>query len=235
MKKKFGRIKTVFVLVLCISALVLSSCGKGNDDPGEGKVTDTPTGNEPAVTADPTGPEDTPAPTGEVPTQNPGQNRPVPTTVIDKSPTEKSVSSLAPEQNKKPELVDGYREVELEFKEDGTYKFKQVNCFYNEKVKLTITAPEGAVVYYTLDGTEPNVYSAYYVEPIVFDVRGGSFPEAYVFRAAVIDEDWNMSNVAARTFLVGGNLDKRFSTVVFFHIKFQLLFYLEHLGKVENF
>ena len=214
MKKKFGSIKTVFVLVLCISALVLSSCGKGNDEPGTGTVTETPTGVEP--TGVEPGPEDTPTPTGEEPTDRPGQTRPVPTQTIDKSPTDKSVSSLAPEQNKKPELVDGFREVELEFKEDGTFKFKQVNCFYNEQVKLTITAPEGAVVYYTLDGTEPTVYSSYYVEPLVFEKRGGDFPEAHVFRAAVIDENWNMSKVAARTFLVGSNLDKRFSTTVFF-------------------
>lgn len=214
MKKKFGNIKTVFVLVMCIAALVLSSCGKGSDGPDTGSVTQTPTGAEP--TGVEPGQTDTPAPTGEEPAKNPDQGRPAPASSIDKSPTEKSVSSLAPEQNKKPELVDGYREVELEFKEDGSFKFKQVNCFYNEQVKLTITAPEGAVVYYTLDGTEPTVYSAYYVEPLIFEKRGGDFPEAHVFRAAVIDKDWNMSKVAARTFLVGSNLDKRFSTTVFF-------------------
>ena len=74
-KKKFGNIKTVFVLVMCIAALVLSSCGKGSDGPDTGSVTQAPTEAEP--TGVEPGQTDTPTPTGEEPTKRPDFHRQV--------------------------------------------------------------------------------------------------------------------------------------------------------------
>ena len=135
MKKKVSKFR-LLVPVLCVLALVLTACGKvtdgGNGEAGTPAVTGTETTDP---TGEPTGVE----PTGTEPgkddpgKQNPG--RPAVTNTpakVTPAPSTESISSLAPEQNKKPELVDGFREVELKFKDDGTCKFEQINCFYNE-------------------------------------------------------------------------------------------------------
>lgn len=47
--------------------------------------------------------------------------------------------------------------------------FSQKGGFYEEAFYLSINAPEGTEVYYTLDGSEPDIYSYHYKEPIYID------------------------------------------------------------------
>ncbi len=105
-------------------------------------------------------------------------------------------------------------EVRLGFGEDGNYAFGEKNSFYTHDVKLTITAPEGSTIYYTLDGTIPNSESNVYSEPLTFKAHGSRFPEATILRARVMDKDGRWSKTAARTYLAGTKLDGRFSTIV---------------------
>ncbi|MCR5768927.1 MAG: CotH kinase family protein [Lachnospiraceae bacterium] len=106
-------------------------------------------------------------------------------------------------------------EVKLGFGEDGNFAFAQANTFYVKDVRLTITAPAGSTVYYTLDGSIPDENSSVYTEPLVFEAHGGRFPEATIFRARAMSAEGDWSKTAARTYLAGTRLNGRFSTLVF--------------------
>lgn len=106
-------------------------------------------------------------------------------------------------------------DINLKFKDDGSFKFSEDSTFYSNDLNFTITAPEGATVYYTLDGRMPTTESTVYDGPIEFAAHGGSFPPAYIFRAMAVYADGTVSETAARTFLVSSKLDGRFTTVVF--------------------
>ena len=212
MKTKFLKVRVSLILVICLMALSLAACGKGNGDNGDGSDTVTPTATE---NDSDTGKKDS---SGKDDEKNPDGERPPKTTV---APTpelvkSESISNLAKEQNKKEEKSSKVIELELDFYADGTFEFAQDNQFYDNDVKLTINAPSGAKVYYTLDGREPSLGSYIYTEPLDFLTLGGDFPDAYTFRACMINDDGTMSNVAARTFLVGRGTDSRFSSLVFF-------------------
>ena len=103
----------------------------------------------------------------------------------------------------------------LRFGLDGSFGFDRESSFYNTDVELTIEAPDGSTIYYTLDGSTPDKDSAVYTEPLTFEAHGGSFPEATVFRAKALYSDGTWSDEAARTFLAGTKLTNRFSTLVF--------------------
>lgn len=102
----------------------------------------------------------------------------------------------------------------LKFDKDGTFKFLEENTLYSKDLTLQIKAPDGATVRYTLDGTEPDENSDVYKQKLKFTAKEGSFPEAYIFRAAAYYKDGSRSKTAARTYLTGTELDGRFSTII---------------------
>lgn len=97
--------------------------------------------------------------------------------------------------------------------------------FYEESFELTITAEDGANVYYTLDGSIPTMDSILYEAPIVISAGGGrensvtfvpnittdwmhdngeSHPNAAtVLRAVVIDDNGLAGEVVTATYFVG--------------------------------
>lgn len=131
-----------------------------------------------------------------------------------------SISYLAIEQNPSPtplpEGMSGKITQKLEFDDDGTYEFSKENRLYNRSVELTIKAPEGYTVRYTLDGSMPTAASEVYGEPLVFEAVDGDFPDCYVLRACAFDGAGNATKTAARSFLVSPEIEERFSTSVFF-------------------
>lgn len=131
-----------------------------------------------------------------------------------------SISYLAIEQNPSPtplpDGVSGMITQKLEFDDDGTYEFSKENRLYNRSVELTIKAPEGYTVRYTLDGTMPTAESEPYTEPLVFEAIEGDFPDCYMLRACAFDSKGNATKTAARSYLVSPEIDTRFSTAVFF-------------------
>ena len=205
MKKATKNIKILLLLAVCVFAFLLSACSSNEKEKTEG---------DPTPTVSPSPESEKPT---SIPTRTPG--RPGETskpTNTDTNTSSESISSLAKEQNKKEDTTVETKDLELWFYADGTYEFKQKNKFYNEDIKLTIICPEGSSVYYTMDGTEPQVSDTLYKEPLQMKAKGGKFPDAYTLRACAIDKDGNKSDVAARSYLVGRNLDSRFSTLVFF-------------------
>ena len=106
-------------------------------------------------------------------------------------------------------------EVGLEFNAEGGYAFNEESTLYSNELTLTITAPEGAKVYYTFDGTVPDTESTEYTEPITLKAFGGKFPSAHILRAVAVFADGTVSKVAARTYLIASNLEGRFTTLIF--------------------
>jgi len=131
-----------------------------------------------------------------------------------------SISYLAAEQNPSPTPVpEGMSKTvsqKLSFDDDGSFEFSADNSFYKKDVELTVKAPAGWSVRYTLDGSMPTAESQEYTEPLVFEKIDGDFPDCYTLRVCAFDEKGNSSKVAARSYLVSENAEERFSTAVFF-------------------
>lgn len=108
--------------------------------------------------------------------------------------------------------------------------FSKESGFYNDAFSLEISAPEGSMIYYTLDGSEPTVDSNIYSSPInVSDIsysannlsartdiapttatssvslQNTPVDKAFVIRAAVMDKNGNFSDTVTGTYFIGYN------------------------------
>lgn len=101
--------------------------------------------------------------------------------------------------------------------------FSRESGFYSDEFELTLSAPEGYNIYYTLDGSEPTKESARYESPlkvydrspednvysavtdIDFDYTAPEKPvdKAMIVRAAAEDSEGNLSRIASKTYFVG--------------------------------
>ena len=75
---------------------------------------------------------------------------------------------------------------------------KAADRFLPDYSQLAVTAPEGAVIRYTLDGSVPTAESEEYREPIVLKQYVGDFPNCAVLRAKVFFPDGSESQTAIR-------------------------------------
>ncbi len=71
---------------------------------------------------------------------------------------------------------------------------------YSDSVKITITAAEGADIYYTTDGTTPTETSTKYTEP--FDIT-----ESCTLKTIAVEEGKNPSNVVEQTYQIMHGID----------------------------
>ena len=105
--------------------------------------------------------------------------------------------------------------------------------FYDETVEIAIEAPEGAEIYYTLDGTLPTKESLKYEAPIVATILSGSEPvyatqrgitirtsylpssveKATVITAMYVDAEENESEVAYGTYFIGYDIKPAFTDI----------------------
>ncbi len=112
--------------------------------------------------------------------------------------------------------------------------FSQKSGFYSDPFKLEITAPDGMSVYYTTDGSMPDLSSEKYSAPIDIADRSGddnvlaehdeaAYPEtgmafkpknkitkSTVIRAAAADKNGKLSKVTTATYFVGIDLDDKY-------------------------
>lgn len=65
--------------------------------------------------------------------------------------------------------------------------FSRESGFYEEPFELELTAPLGAEIYYTLDGSEPNENAFLYTTPILID-DATSHPNVYSVRTDLVDD-----------------------------------------------
>lgn len=105
-----------------------------------------------------------------------------------------------------------------------TPEFSQESGFYDSEFLLSLSAPEGYSIYYTLDGSDPTADSERYDAPItvydrsaeknvysaITDIKYGGYnaPEkpvdkAMIVRAIAEDTDGNISPIVSNTYFVG--------------------------------
>lgn len=81
--------------------------------------------------------------------------------------------------------------------------------------ELALTAPDGAEIYYTLDGSMPTKESARYAAPVLMPEQAAeNFPGCLVLRAKAYFADGTESDTATQTFWYMPDADARFRNLV---------------------
>ncbi|MBQ4345718.1 MAG: CotH kinase family protein [Oscillospiraceae bacterium] len=87
--------------------------------------------------------------------------------------------------------------------------------FLTAPTELTLSAPEGARIYYTLDGSEPDESAVLYEAPIPMKGEISNFPTSLVLRAKAYFADGSVSDVGTRTFFCAMDVNTRYKHVIF--------------------
>ncbi len=206
--KTMGKTLIKSTALLLMTAMLVSSaagCKKKDPEPGPGTEVTQPADDNKQATG-------TPAPTADA----------KPTEAPTAAPTEAPTPTEAPADDGKDKGGEGYvskandiSEVDLVFDGEGGYSFSVEGMLFNRDLTLTVSAPAGAKVYYTLDGKMPDTGSTEYTAPLTLEAHGGDFPPAYIFRAVAVLADGSYSKTAAKTFIVASKLEGRFTTLIF--------------------
>ena len=114
--------------------------------------------------------------------------------------------------------------------------------FYESAFDLTLTAPEGTEVYYTLDGSEPvpdGASTLMYMEPIQVELcdgrKGSSLPSATVVRAIAVTADGASSDIQTRTYFVARKMTEWYEVPVISLVSDPEHLYSEETGIVTNY
>lgn len=117
-------------------------------------------------------------------------------------------------------------------------EFSAEGGFYEAGFKLTITAPEGTKVYYTLDGSEPSVQSRMYIDPIQIDDcqsrKGAQLLEATVVRAVSVAADGEIGDVQTHTYFVARGMKDWYQVPVISLAVDPISLYDEEIGIMLN-
>ncbi len=100
----------------------------------------------------------------------------------------------------------------MQFTADGVIQTDQ--RFLADYSQLALSAPEGAVIRYTLDGSVPTESSEQYTEPIVLEQYVGDFPNCAVLRAKAFFADGTESDTVTQTFWTAFDINARFHNLV---------------------
>lgn len=227
MKKKC--LLVIFMILTLLAFTACSGTGEGGNDPAVTSVPDGSGDKDKTDTADKSGGKDDTAESGDKEKTDKDDKNGTSDASGDKNSDnqDKNTDSdgTSDEKNNDGSQQSGIvidtgsfssEETEtLTFSDDLSWAFDCENDMKYSDVTLKINAPAGAKVYYTLDGSIPDETSKIYLKELVFEAHGGNYPDAYIFRAKALLADGTWTNMAARTFMVGKNLEGRFSTIVF--------------------
>lgn len=86
--------------------------------------------------------------------------------------------------------------------------------FVTRKTDIVITAPAGAKVYYTTDGTTPDESAMLYTEPLVLEPASGDFPNCLLLKAVSCYADGTKSAVETHTFFAHTQMQSLFENMV---------------------
>lgn len=113
--------------------------------------------------------------------------------------------------------------------------------FYEKGFELTLTAPEGIEVYYTLDGSEPipdGASTLLYIDPIPVELcdgrKGSSLPSATVVRAIAVTEEGTCSDVQTNTYFVAHKMTEWYEVPVISLVSDPEHLYSEETGIITN-
>ena len=113
--------------------------------------------------------------------------------------------------------------------------------FYEERFDLVLTAPDGAEIYYTLNGADPVPDGAgtyVYVEPIPVElcesVKGRELLSATVVRAVTVLPDGTCSDIQTHTYFVSGRMSKWYDVPVISLVADPAALYDKETGILEN-
>jgi len=93
--------------------------------------------------------------------------------------------------------------------------FSKESGFYANGIAVELSAARGREIYYTLDGSVPaleNVQAQKYKEEI--NIEATEEERAYTLRAAVYQDGMRVSDVESRTYIMGKNVEIRYSIPV---------------------
>lgn len=106
-------------------------------------------------------------------------------------------------------------EEEMALKDELTVSFSKNNTFYSESIEVELTAnDENAVIYYTVDGNDPDTDSKKYREPIKISAK--SKVNATTIKAIAVTPE-KTSEICLKSYITGKDVENRFddSTLVF--------------------
>lgn len=87
--------------------------------------------------------------------------------------------------------------------------------FVSTTTNIVITAPVGAQVYYTTDGSTPDKNATPYTDPFVLEPTSDDFPNCLLLKAVAYYADGTNSKVESHTFFAHTQIEACFSSLVF--------------------
>lgn len=101
--------------------------------------------------------------------------------------------------------------------DDNRPVFSLENSFYSAAIFVELKTKDDAVIYYSMDGSEPDRTDILYdpEEGIYIQAERSDFPTARTIKARAYYPDGSESAVAAHTYFSAENIEERFTTPVF--------------------
>lgn len=105
-----------------------------------------------------------------------------------------------------------YEEANIDNKVQGI-TFVQQDYFYKDTVYIEIDSDRPCDIYYTMDGTDPDITKELYLSNI--ELKSETITKVYSIKAKGYYEDGSETKTIIHTYFVGKSVDSRFNTLIF--------------------
>ncbi len=96
---------------------------------------------------------------------------------------------------------------------EDSISFSLTDTYYSEDTELIMQGTKPGMIYYTMDGTDPDEEKTLYEEAI--KLTAGAENQVVSVKAKAFFEDGSQSETLVRTYFIGQDISSRFSTLVF--------------------